>query len=37
MLAIALYIDWYTKKGLTDADQMAIKMTWIGKWREKLG
>jgi hypothetical protein len=37
MLAIALYLERYTKKELSDVDRSKIKQQWLGKWEEKLG
>ncbi len=36
MLAIALYIDRYTKD-LTDATRANIESKWLGRWKDKLG
>ncbi len=37
MLAIALFINPYTKKELSDTDWTDIEHKWLGSWKEKLG
>jgi hypothetical protein len=37
MLAIALFINRYTKKELSETDRTDIKHKWLGRWKEKLG
>jgi hypothetical protein len=36
MLAIALFINHYTKKELSETDWMDIEHKWLGCWKEKL-
>jgi hypothetical protein len=36
MLAIALYIDWYTKD-ITGQERLDIETRWFDKWKAKLG
>jgi hypothetical protein len=37
MLAMALFLEQYKKKDLSDADRNFIEMKWLGQWKEKLG
>jgi hypothetical protein len=37
MLAIALFINRYTKKELSETDRTDIEHKWLGRWKEKLG
>jgi hypothetical protein len=36
MLAMALFLECYTKKNLSDADRTSIESKWLGRWKEKL-
>ena len=37
MLAIALFIDRYTKRDMSESERGDIETKWIGRWKEKLG
>ncbi len=37
MLAMAIFLEWYTKKDLSDADCLAIKTKWLRRHRQQLG
>ena len=37
MLAIALFIDRYTKQDLSATDKDALEQQWLKRWKEKLG
>jgi hypothetical protein len=37
MLAIALFLDKYIKRSVTDDTRRTIKSTWVARWKEKLG
>jgi hypothetical protein len=37
MLAMALFLDCYTKRDLSDADRNAIESKWLGRWKDRLG
>jgi hypothetical protein len=37
MLAIALFIDWYTKQELTATNKDRLEQQWLTCWKEKLG
>jgi hypothetical protein len=37
MLAIALFLDRYIKRSLTDDARRTIESTWVAWWKEKLG
>jgi hypothetical protein len=37
MLAVALFMDRYTKSDLTEAEQSNIKQKWLARWKDKLG
>jgi hypothetical protein len=37
MLAIALFINRYTKKELSESDWSDIKHKWLGRWKNKVG
>jgi len=37
MLAIALFIDRYTKQSLNSADKDRLEQQWLNRWKDKLG
>ncbi len=37
MLAIALFIDRYTKQNLNSADKDRLEQQWLTRWKDKLG
>ena len=37
MLAIALFIDRYTNKDMSETDKTDIKHCWLVHWKDKLG
>ena len=37
MLAIALFVDRYTKHDLTATDKDRLEQQWLSRWKEKLG
>ena len=37
MLAIALFIDRYTKQDLSATDKDVIEQQWLKHWKDKLG
>ncbi len=37
MLAVALFVDRYTKADLSEADRSSIEQKWIARWKDKLG
>ena len=37
MLAMAIFLERYTKKDLSDVDRTSIKKKWLGRWKEHLG
>ena len=37
MLAIALFVDRYTKASLSESDRSEIENKWLTRWRERLG
>jgi hypothetical protein len=37
MLEMALFLEHYTKKNLSDVDRTSIDSKWLGRWKEKLG
>ncbi len=37
MIAIALFIDRYTKRELSASDKDALEQQWLKRWKEKLG
>ncbi len=37
MLAIALFVDHYTKASLSESDRSEIENKWFTRWRERLG
>jgi hypothetical protein len=37
MLAIALFLDKYVKQSLSDDVRRTIELTWVSRWKEKLG
>jgi hypothetical protein len=37
MLAMAIYIDRYTKRELSDSDRANVESRWLSKWKDKLG
>ncbi len=36
MLAVALFVDWYTKADLSAADHSNIEQCWLSRWNEEL-
>jgi hypothetical protein len=36
MLAVALFVDRYTKADLSAADRSDIEQNWLSHWKEKL-
>jgi hypothetical protein len=37
MLAIALFINCYTKKEMSKSERSDLEHKWLGQWKEKLG
>ncbi len=37
MLAMAIFLEWYTKKDHLDADRLAIETKWLRRHRQQLG
>ena len=37
MLAIALFIDRYTNKEMSDKEKADLENRWLGCWKDKLG
>jgi hypothetical protein len=37
MLAIALFIDRFTKNDLTATDKDRLEQQWLARWKDKLG
>jgi hypothetical protein len=37
MLAVTLFVDWYTKADLSDAQHSKIEQDWLARWKEELG
>ena len=37
MLAMALFLDKYISTSISKEDRNKIKMTWLQRWKEKLG
>ena len=37
MLAIALFIDRYTKQDLNPSDKDRLEQQWLTRWKDKLG
>jgi hypothetical protein len=37
MLAVALFVNWYTKADLSDAQRSKIEQDWLACWKEELG
>jgi hypothetical protein len=37
MLAIALFIDQYTKTDMSDSNRSAIESQWLKRWKDRLG
>ena len=37
MLAVALFVDRYTKASLTESERSDIENRWLTRWKERLG
>jgi hypothetical protein len=37
MLAVALFMDCYTKANLLDTERSKIEQDWLARWKEELG
>ncbi len=37
MFTIALFIDRYTKKEMSESKRSNLEHKWLGHWKEKLG